>query len=176
MIKCLMQYYIESVSKLLLYPEPGLHKICWFFVSYQKGWMIKRYRDEILFLFKVNLVCKELRACIWWLCHVSVTCSICGLKCNQRFCYEWCIVGYGTVALWDLWIRSINSPYTVVRNAWMSLLVSYKVMDWVLSDLCHAALAGLLANGSTAFKVKAVLLLAKSLQQHIILNKKWRRY
>ena len=24
------------------------------------------------------------------------------------------------------------------------MLVSHKVMDWVLSDLCHAALAGLL--------------------------------
>ena len=28
-------------------------------------------------------------------------------KCTH-FCSEWCIVGYGTGALWDLWIRSID--------------------------------------------------------------------
>ena len=28
-------------------------------------------------------------------------------KCSH-FCSEWCIVGYGTGALWDLWIRSIG--------------------------------------------------------------------
>ena len=28
-------------------------------------------------------------------------------KCSH-FCSEWCIVGYGTYAFWDLWIRSIS--------------------------------------------------------------------
>ena len=29
-------------------------------------------------------------------------------KCAHS-CSEWCIVGYGTGALWDLWIRSIGT-------------------------------------------------------------------
>ena len=36
-------------------------------------------------------------------------------KC-AHFCSEWCIVGYGTGALWDLWIRSIGIWDTAVSS------------------------------------------------------------
>ena len=34
-------------------------------------------------------------------------------KC-AHFCSEWCIVGYGTAALWDLWIRAIECNLVII--------------------------------------------------------------
>ena len=44
-------------------------------------------------------------------------------KCTH-FCSEWCIVGYGTVALWDLWISQLNRRIEI-RCACAALCV-----DW----------------------------------------------
>ena len=38
------------------------------------------------------------------------------LKC-AHFCSEWCIVGYETGALWDLWIRSVRGTYRILSEA-----------------------------------------------------------
>ena len=40
-------------------------------------------------------------------------------KC-VHFCSEWCIVGYGTGALWDFWIRSFHVTANVTIR-WISM-------------------------------------------------------
>ena len=43
-------------------------------------------------------------------------------KC-AHFCSEWCIVGDGTGALWDLWDRSLMSLDTTLRSRQMATIL-----------------------------------------------------
>ena len=47
-------------------------------------------------------------------------------KCAHFF-FEWCIVGYGAGALWDLWIRSIEHHWNVLF-LWIAYIFAYAVM------------------------------------------------
>ena len=46
--------------------------------------------------------------------------SPCSISHSADFCSEWCIVGYGTGALWYLWIRSIaESSNSQIIDNWL---------------------------------------------------------
>ena len=56
-----------------------------------------------------------------------------------HFCPEWCIVGYDTGALWDLWVRSIKNPqnnthrnplFPSKENVWRLELIHCDVIWW----------------------------------------------
>ena len=51
-------------------------------------------------------------------------------KRNVHFCSEWCILGYGTGALWDLWIMKIHDRRSI-SWCWMTfLLLDHGVLIW----------------------------------------------
>ena len=62
-----------------------------------------------------------------------------------HFCSEWSIVGYGTGAFWDLWIRSVGVNIVPAsgqnRDCWLQANTNYVIYSWkfycLLSKQCH---------------------------------------
>ena len=50
-------------------------------------------------------------------------------KC-AHFCCEWCIVGYGTCALLDLWIGQLTRPRLCWADAWMGQKTKTLLTHW----------------------------------------------
>ena len=76
--------------------------------------------------------CKMMWKYRWWIysdsqtfCHIMMT----------HFCSEWCIVGYGTDALWDLWISSVTSSQ-VVRQ-WSTTTITTTLLINHLNQWWH---------------------------------------
>ena len=55
---------------------------------------------------------------------------------NVHFCSEWCIVGYGTGALWDLWICSIASALLFSFTCIHHFIYVFCMWNKVINQLC----------------------------------------
>ena len=109
-------------------------KKCKYTKMYVSLHQIKFYVFHILQLTIVSSICwptlwtkrpiLQIPACTFPMLHSEQKCV--------HFCSKWCIVGlgYGTGASWDLWIRSMGTPYLTKQVIYWLIEQFYHVTFW----------------------------------------------
>ena len=81
-------------------------------------------------------------------------------KC-AHFCSEWSIVGYGTGAFWDLWIRSVGS--TRIFYVWRAVRSDMKARLAVKDGLFRSSIISIMAITGVLYLPKLCCFLFNSL-------------
>ena len=66
--------------------------------------------------------------------------EMCTIVCI--FVTKWCTVGYGTGALWDLWIRSLCCVFLWLGTLQIISPIFFRVTSLVLGNICNSSVHG----------------------------------